>query len=147
MREHGGLWRFTRHYLEMVAAMMLGMLLHPVWRGYTDGLAAGSALRSVEVDSLVMASVMVAPMVLWMALRRHGWAVTAEMAAAMYVAFLVLFPLHWLGLLDRTGVLVGGHVLMFVLMLVAMLRHRHEFVHHAHGRSAAADRRTIEAVH
>jgi flagellar biosynthetic protein FliP len=146
MSRFGPVWRFTRHYLEMVAAMMLGMLLHPVWRGYTDDREPGSVLRSVEVDSLAMATAMAVPMVLWMAIRRHDRRATAEMAAAMYVAFLVLFPLGWAGVLGDTGILVWGHVVMFVLMLLVMLWHRHEFTHHSHGRKPTGERRTIEAA-
>lgn len=130
-------WRFVRHYLEMVAAMLLGMFLHPVWRAYTDGLEPSSVLRTIEVDSLAMATVMALPMVAWMVIRRHSWAAALEMAAAMYVAFLVLFPPLWGGLIGDDGVTVVGHVLMFLLMLAAMVRRRHEFGRHAHGAHAA----------
>ncbi|HZB48628.1 MAG TPA: hypothetical protein VE547_05995 [Mycobacteriales bacterium] len=54
--------------------------------------------------------------------RRHGWRPIGEMCAAMYVAFLVLMPAYWAGLIDGDALLGIGHVLMLPLMLAALLR-------------------------
>ncbi|WP_447007733.1 hypothetical protein ACRAKI_15230 [Saccharothrix isguenensis] len=116
-------WRFTRHFLEMVVAMVAGMVvLEPVWSFAWPGLA-----DVVTAHVLVMATNMSLGMALWMRIRRHGWAGIAEMSAAMYVPFLVLLPFHWTGLLSEMALMTAGHVLMVPAMLVAMLRRRHEY--------------------
>jgi len=51
---------FLRHFLEMTAAMVAGMLLlGPVWRAATAGLAV---FDRPDVDALVMAANMTAGM-------------------------------------------------------------------------------------
>ena len=57
----------------------------------------------------------------WMRYRGHRWAATAEMAAAMYLPFVVLFLPLWLGLLTPIGLVVAGHVLMLAGMAAVML--------------------------
>ena len=133
--------RFALHYGEMVLAMLVGMMvLYPLWMLATVGVDDGSGLRSVEVESLVMATTMAVPMAGWMRFRGHGWAPALEMSAAMYAGFVVLFPFLWAGALDDHGVMMVGHVLMFVLMLVAMVwRHEEYTGHHAHGHGHAAE--------
>jgi hypothetical protein len=112
---------FWTHFLQMVAAMVLGMLvLGMLWPSF----------GGVEVDALVMATNMTIGMTAWMAYRRHGWAAIAEMAAAMYLSFGVLFPALWLGWLSGEGVLALGHVLMLPAMVLAMLRRPQEYVAH-----------------
>ncbi len=130
--------RYTRHYLEMVVAMLVGMaVLMPVWALATNGVDGGW-LRSTEVDSLVMATTMALPMVAWMRFRGHGWASSLEMAAVMYAGFVVLLPFLWTGALDDMGVMMWGHVLMFTFMALAMLWRRDEYLvhHHEHAKVA-----------
>ena len=119
-------WRFTRHYLEMVAAMLVGMVtLDPLWL-----LADAAWTRGTEVELLAMATAMSVPMVLWMRVRGHGVRPTLEMTAAMYTGFVVLFPFLWGGALSEMGVMMAGHVLMPVFMLLAMLARREEYAGH-----------------
>jgi hypothetical protein len=73
-----------------------------------------------------------AAMVAWMRLRGHGWAATTEMAAAMYVPFVALFPPLWLGVLSTMGLMVLGHVLMVFAMVAVMLRCLDEYTGHHH---------------
>lgn len=125
---------FARHYLEMVAAMLIGMMaLYPLWLFATAGTNEGNVLRSVEVESLVMASTMAVPMAAWMRFRGHGWAAALEMSAAMYAGFMVMFPPLWAGAVGEHGVMMVGHVAMFGLMLVAMLWRNQEYTGHTHG--------------
>jgi hypothetical protein len=127
--------RFLTHYIEMLVAMAAGMLvLFPVWKMAIDGTAPTSLLRSVEVDTMVMATAMSVPMVGWMRRRGHDWAPAWEMSLAMYAGFIVLYPFLWAGLLDETAVMSYGHVLMLAFMLLAMLWRRHEYTaaHHDH---------------
>jgi hypothetical protein len=111
--------RFTGHYVEMVVAMLVGMMaLAPLW---PDSWTSRS-----DVDVLVMATNMTIGMTAVMLLRRHSWARIAEMAAAMYVPFAVLLVPYWLGALSGMTLMVAGHVIMFPLMLAVMLwRHDH----------------------
>ncbi|MFE5700835.1 hypothetical protein [Rhodococcus koreensis] len=55
-------------------------------------------------------------------------AAIAEIGLAMYLTFVVLFPLLWLDLLSGDGLMLAGHVLMLPAMAVAMLHRREEFV-------------------
>jgi hypothetical protein len=121
-------WQFLRHYLEMVVAMLLGMaILGPLESALLNPVGWQS-LRSVpELNALVMATNMTAAMVAWMRYRGHGPAATTLMATAMYLSFVVLFPLLWLGVVSPSGVLVGGHLLMLPAMAAAMLLRRDRY--------------------
>lgn len=115
--------RFTLHFLEMVVAMVVGMIaLGPVWSFAWPGLSG-----NMTAQVLVMATDMSLGMALWMKIRRHGWASIIEMSAAMYVPFLVLLPFYWGGVLTGMTLMGAGHVLMLPAMLIAMLRRRHEY--------------------
>lgn len=131
--------RFLAHYVEMVVAMAAGMLvLHPAWTLAIAGTAPTSVLRSVEVDTIVMATAMSVPMVAWMRYRGHGWAPAWEMSLAMYAGFIVLYPVHWAGVVNDAAVMSYGHVLMLGFMLLPMLLRRHEYTtaHHDHHRTS-----------
>ena len=79
-------WRFIRHFLEMLAAMVLGMLiLAPLW----------PTIDRVELQALVMATNMTIGMAALMAVRRHAWSGIVEMSAAMYAPFIILFLPYW----------------------------------------------------
>jgi hypothetical protein len=127
--------RVVRHFLEMVVAMVVGMAaLGPLWTLALDAVGVPGLLDRPEFDALVMATNMTVAMSAWMRYRGHGWRATAEMAAAMYVPFLVLFPPLWLGVLAPGTMLVAGHVLMLPAMAGAMLLRPHEYLHgHAEG--------------
>jgi hypothetical protein len=120
--------RFAAHYVEMVVSMLVGMFaLGPLWSMALPGLADHPA-----ADTLVMATNMSIGMAAWMAIRRHSWPRIAEMVAAMYAPFLVLLVPYFLGALSGHGLMMGGHALMFVAMLAAMLWRRADYYHHGH---------------
>jgi len=126
---HTGAWRhFFRHYLEMLAAMLVGMAVFgALIRG---GLALAGLefpARHPELLVLEMALDMTAGMTIWMRHRGHGWPATAEMAASMIVPALALLPLLWLDVLSGDAVMLLEHVLMLPLMLLVMLRRREEY--------------------
>ncbi len=121
--------RFTRHYLEMVLAMLLGMLFLPLWELAVGGLAETHWLRSTEADLLAMATAMTIPMAAWMVHRGHRTRLTVEMCAAMVAGFVVLLPVLWAGWLGEMGVMMTGHTLMPLFMLGAMLARRREYLH------------------
>ncbi|MEV1167900.1 DJ-1/PfpI family protein [Nonomuraea sp. NPDC049784] len=128
---------FTRHYLEMVVAMLVGMVvLGGALRVILD--AAGVPYSMDLYPALVileMGVTMTVAMCAWMRLRRHGWPGTLEMGAVMLAPAVVMVPLVWLGALGGGVAMTLEHVVMFPLMLAVMLRRRDEYLTHAdHGR-------------
>jgi hypothetical protein len=118
-------WRhFFRHALEMVVAMLVGMELPaPIWAG----ILGQAFLARPEVAAFVAATDMTVAMTVWMLYRGHGRARVLEMAAAMYVPYLLVLVPYWLGLFPGEDVLMAGHALMLPAMAVAMLIHREEY--------------------
>jgi putative intracellular protease/amidase len=128
--------RFAGHYLEMVVAMVAGMIV------------LGGALRAVlavtgveysiarypELTILEMTMTMVVGMAAWMRFRGHGWAATLEMSGAMLTSVVALLPLVWLDVLAGGAAMTLEHVAMFPLMLAVMLRRRDEYMTHHHTR-------------
>ena len=118
---------FLRHYLEMVAAMFLGMAILgvPVDRAL-DALGA----TSDEFMFLGMATTMTVPMVGWMLYRGHGWRANAEMSASMFVPTFAVIGVLSAGLLTSIGALMTiEHTAMFVLMAAVMLARPAEYIH------------------
>ncbi|WP_433719880.1 hypothetical protein ACQP2Y_33580 [Actinoplanes sp. CA-051413] len=110
-------WPFTRHLLEMLAAMVVGMVaLGPFWTP-----------SRVDVSALWMATTMSVAMAVWMGYRGHSGAAIAEMTAAMYAPFLLLLIPWWAGLIPSPAVLLGGHLLMLPAMALAMLHRADEY--------------------
>ncbi|WP_336713768.1 hypothetical protein [Arthrobacter sp. USHLN218] len=126
---------FARHYLEMLVAMVAGMaILGPVGNLLFEALGVAELFARPDLGSLVMATSMTLAMSAWMKFRGHRWAPIAEMAAAMYLPFIVLFIPLWAGLIDGHTLMAAGHVLMLPAMAAAMLLRRHEYTraHHGH---------------
>jgi hypothetical protein len=119
---------FIRHYLEMVIAMFVGMA---VLGGALQGILALAGWefpsQFPELASLVMALEMSIGMVVWMRYRGHSWVSTLEMAGAMFVPAIVLFPLLWLGFISGDSLLAIEHVAMLPLMYLVMLLRRSEY--------------------
>ncbi|MGH8867721.1 MAG: hypothetical protein ACRDYU_06980 [Actinomycetes bacterium] len=136
--------RFTRHYLEMVLAMALGMvLLHPLWSVLLDALGWSAVLGGPDSGAMVMATDMTLAMSAWMRYRGHDWAPIAEMAVAMYAPFVVLLVPLWTGAISGEALMVAGHVLMLPAMAVAMLLRRDEYTQAHHRRTWPLRRREV----
>jgi hypothetical protein len=124
---------FTRHLVEMVVAMVVGMVvLAPLWIGVFALLGCSSLLEHADMHAMAMATDMAIGMALWMRYRGHGRQSILEMAAAMYLPFFVLFVPYWLGLISAGDMLTFGHVLMVPAMVGVMLRRRAEYSHRGH---------------
>lgn len=122
------LLRFTRHFLEMVVAMMAGMMvLGPARALIVAQLGWSNLFDRPEMQALAMAADMTIAMSLWMRYRKHSWISIAEMAAAMVLPFVVLFVPLWAGALSVDTLLVAGHLLMLPAMVIAMLYRRSEY--------------------
>jgi hypothetical protein len=129
-----GSWRFLRHYLEMVAAMLVGMVaLGAALRGVLALAGLELPARYPALAALEMAATMAAGMVAWMRHRGHRWASTLEMAGAMFAPAVALSPLLWLGVIAGDALLLLEHLAMFPLMFLVMLRRRAEYGGAAHG--------------
>ena len=128
--------RFAVHYLEMVVAMVAGMAI----LGPLEGLvlqAAGwsSVLDHAGVNAIAMATNMTVAMAGWMRFRGHTRAPIIEMCAAMYLPFLILLVPLWQDAITANTFVLGGHVLMLLGMLLAMLARLDEYTgHHADAR-------------
>src|SRR4029077_18595262 len=88
--------------------------------------AAGAQhlLDHPEPMALSMATGMAIGMAAWMAFRRHGWRAIAQMTAAMYLPFVILFPATLAGAMTSGTMMVAGHGLMLLSMLAVMLWRR-----------------------
>lgn len=127
-------WPFTRHYLEMVAVMLVGMLVLGALVAPVLQLAGSDWMRLLDeapaAALLLMLVTMTVPMVAWMALRGHTARQNAEMAAAMVIPACAVIVAMPLGLRD-VGLAMGlEHVGMLGGMYVAMLLRADEYAAH-----------------
>ncbi len=134
------IWQFTRHYLEMVAAMLVGMVVLGIpGEGLLRLLGTSTAELKTDAPSLVflgMALTMTIPMVAWMRYRGHAWRPCWEMSASMILPTFGVIALMATGLNDDFGTLMTlEHVVMLPAMLVVMLLRYEEYAgcghHHA----------------
>jgi hypothetical protein len=117
---------FTRHYVEMLVAMLGGMaILYPQWALLTAGAAHDSWVMRPEADACAMATAMAVPTVAWMLHRGLGRRLVLEMVVSTYAGFAVLFPAYWSGRLTDMGLMMAGHVLMPMFMMSAAMVVRH----------------------
>jgi hypothetical protein len=134
---------FIRHYVEMVVAMFLGMLVLGGAGAVLLG-AVGVDVGSWRSDApelllLGMAFTMSVPMVAWMRHRGHGWAPAWEMTASMFVPSVAAIVLLWIGAVEDTGTLLAiQHIVMFPAMLAAMLLRIPEYTGAAHDMDSAS---------
>jgi hypothetical protein len=134
---------FVRHYLEMVAAMVLGMVVLGVpAEGALRAFGASSADLNADLPAvalLAMAAIMTVPMVGWMRYRGHSWRPCWEMAVSMFLPTFGVIGLLWSGLVADFGVLMTlEHAVMLPAMLVAMLLRRDEYTRSHADHSAPA---------
>ena len=128
--------QFVRHYIEMVIAMVAGMV--------ALGLPAEAAMRALgtstatlkadapEIALLGMAVTMTVPMVAWMRYRGHGWARAWEMTASMFAPTVAAIALFRTGAVEDThALLMIQHIAMFPAMLGVMLLRLDEYTGHA----------------
>jgi hypothetical protein len=115
--------QFVRHYAEMVAAMILGMLALAMPADQLLHLFGTSASDSHPATMITsMAVTMTVPMVAWMRYRGHRWRANAEMAAAMVIPTIAAVCLLQTGTITGIGALMSiEHAAMLASMLAAML--------------------------
>ena len=123
-------WRFTRHLLEMVAAMMLGMAALSV---LLAALGEPPGYASLLVEYGLMGVAMSVPMVAWMRHRGHSWSDGLQMTAAMLVpTFALVLPVE-LGVavpgLSEGSLMALSHVAMIGGMVALMLYRFDRYAH------------------
>jgi hypothetical protein len=127
----------VRHYLEMVVAMLAGMIVPGIPAVWALG-ALGVTMADLRTDApaalfLGMAATMTVPMVAWMRHRGHGWRTSAEMSLSMFLPTFAVIALMGAGLMTDLGTLMLlEHVAMPVAMLGVMLLRPSEYTRHAH---------------
>ena len=130
-------WRFTRHLLEMVVAMMLGM---GVFGLALAALGEPPGYANLLVRYGLMGAFMAAPMVAWMHHRGHPWRDGGEMTAAMVVPMLAPVALVELGVavpgLTEGSLMMLSHVAMIGGMVALMAYRFDRYAHGAHGHRA-----------
>jgi len=123
---------FARHYVEMLVAMVLGMVVLGTPATFALS-AAGMSMSELHNDTPAlmlfgMAVTMTVPMVAWMRYRGHGWPASAEMSASMFIPAFGTIALLWGGLVEDIGALMLiEHVAMLPSMFVTMLLRREEY--------------------
>jgi hypothetical protein len=123
---------FIRHYLEMIAAMIAGMVVL--------GIPAEGALHLIGSSSsdlrddapaialLGMATMMTVPMVAVMRYRGHAWRPCWEMSASMFIPTFGVIAVLGTGISDDFGALMMiEHAAMLPAMLLAMLLRYDEY--------------------
>jgi hypothetical protein len=128
-------WRFTRHLLEMVVAMLAGMAVLGVALGV---LGEPPGYSNLLVKYGLMGASMSVPMVAWMRHRGHTWSDGLEMTVAMLSPmFALVLPVE-LGVVGLTGhsLMMLSHVAMIGGMVALMIYRFDRYAHGAHDRRA-----------
>ena len=120
-----GIGHFVRHYLEMVAAMLVGMFA----LGGVEDLVWPNLTARADVAAMVMATNMSLGMAAWMRFRGHSWRGIVEMSASMYLPFAVLLVPYWAGLAGGGVLMTWGHLLMLPSMALVMLLRAEHYTH------------------
>jgi hypothetical protein len=136
--------RFRRHFLEMCAAMFVGMVVFgAAVRLFCSLTGHEGLLEHPGASAPIMATNMTAGMVLWMMYRGHDWMAIVEMSGAMYAPVVLLLVPFWVGVLPGGALLGAMHVLMLPAMWLAMWHRRHEYSHDHRGFAAGITREKV----
>jgi hypothetical protein len=133
----GAVWRFTRHLLEMIVAMMAGMAVLGVTLGV---LGEPPGYANVLVEYGLMGTAMATPMVAWMRYRGHSWSDGGEMTAAMLVPMIAPVALVEMGVavpgLSEGSLMMLSHVAMIAGMVALMVYRFERYAHRPGGHRA-----------
>ena len=124
-------FHFWRHFLEMSAAMWIGMavggvLFKAILAGFGTTITE-ARLAYPELAVLVMGFNMTVPMVAWMRHRGHGWRSAAEMGAVMFAPAVPVIALLRADVIAFAAVCGLYCASMLIAMLVLMLYRRDEY--------------------
>jgi hypothetical protein len=129
-------WRFARHLLEMVVAMVVGMAV----LGLTLAvLGEPPGYANFLLRYGLIGAFMSAPMLAWMHHRGHSWKDGMEMTVAMLAPmFALVIPVEvsvakYVPGLSEQSLMMLSHVAMIAGMVVQMVYCRDRYAHGAHG--------------
>ena len=117
---------FWRHFLQMLAVMMVGMLVSAaifvsiIGTMTWDEVTTHYATRSL----LVMAAGMTIPMVAWMLYRGMGRRNSYEMAAVMILPAVPFLCLVWFGVTESAQ--CGAYCALTVVSMLALMLYRRD---------------------
>jgi hypothetical protein len=115
---------FWRHFLQMLAPMMVGMIATGAIFLSIVGLKTWDEVTNQYPTQALMAMAvgMSIPMVVWMLIRGMGWKNSYEMAAAMVLPVIPFLCLVWFGITDSAW--CGPYCVVTVLAMLALMRYR-----------------------
>jgi hypothetical protein len=127
----GQLSSFWRHFLEMLGAMVVGMIATGAIFVSVVGVKSWEevTIQYPTQALLAMAVGMTLPMVLWMRYRGMSWRDSAEMAAAMVLPVIPFLCLVWFGVTESAQ--CGAYCAVMVVAMYALMRFRRaEYANH-----------------
>ncbi len=115
---------FWRHFLEMLAAMTVGMVATIAIFLSVVGLSTWDEVTSQYPTQalLAMAVGMTVPMVAWMQYRGMGWKNSSEMAAAMVLPVIPFLCFVWFGITESA--MCGLYCIVTIAAMLALMRFR-----------------------
>ena len=119
---------FWRHFLQMLAVMMVGMFVGAAVLVTVVGATTWDEVTTQYGTQalLVMAVGMVVPMTAWMLYRGMGWKNAYEMAAVMVLPVVPLLCLYWFDVTESAE--CGAYcAVSFAAMLALMFYRRGEY--------------------
>lgn len=125
---------FWRHFLEMFAAMIVGMIATGVIFLSTVGLKTWEEVTTSYPTQalLAMAVGMTTPMVVWMLYRGMGRRNSYEMAAAMVLPVIPFLCLVWFDVIESAQ--CGAYCAVTIVAMLAVMYYRRDqySVHPSH---------------
>lgn len=116
---------FVRHFVEMVLAMVVGMvLLDPLAQFLFSSYASVDLFATPGLFAPVMTLNMIIGMALWMLFRRHSLRSVGEMSGAMVLPLCLLIGPHWGGVLSGNVLIAGSMALSLPAMMLVMYYRR-----------------------
>ena len=115
---------FWRHYLQMAAVMVVGMVASGAILMFVTGATTWDevTLHYANQALLVMAAGMSIPMVAWMLFRGMGRRNSYEMAAAMFVPVIPFLCLVWFRVTKDAQ--CGGYCVVTFMAMYGLMRYR-----------------------
>src|SRR4029453_4416687 len=115
---------FWRHFLEMLAAMVVGMIATGAIFLSIVGLKTWDEVTTQYPTQalLAMAVGMTVPMVAWMLYRGMGWRNSGEMAAVMVLPVIPFLCLVWFEV--TTSAQCGAYCALTVVAMLALMGYR-----------------------
>jgi hypothetical protein len=115
---------FWRHFLQMLAVMMLGMIVSAAALLTVVGLKTWDEVTTQYATQalVVMAVGMTVPMAAWMLARGMGRRNTYEMAAAMAIPVIPFLCLVWFGVTESA--LCGPYCAVSVVAMLGLMLYR-----------------------